>query len=360
MTRRLAQSTAYTVTFLAYLSTDHVSPATGKTIAVTISKAGGALGNPNAGASNATEISNGLYKFAFDTTDTGTLGDLVLRGTSSGVDDVWLICQVVSATTNGATNLDAAVSSRSSHSASDVWSVGTRLLTAGTNIALAKGTGVTGFNDLDAAGVRSAVGLASANLDTQIGDLPTNAELATALGTADDAVLSAIAALNDLSAADVTGAVWGGSIDGSLKSLTISNAAGIAVNISSSADHAVYIEQSGSHEAVKVQGQGNDAVLFQSLSGYGLSAEGTLGDIDADEIGGSAPSANDIADAVWEEALADHSGTSGSVAEALDEVKAKTDSLTFTVSGQVDANMQSINDTELTGDGSAGDKFGPD
>lgn len=74
-----------------------------------------------------------------------------------------------------------------------VWSTTTRLLTAGTNIALAKGTGVTGFNDLDAAGVRSAVGLASANIDTQLGDLPTNSELATALAGADDAVLAAIA-----------------------------------------------------------------------------------------------------------------------------------------------------------------------
>jgi hypothetical protein len=34
-------------------------------------------------------------------------------------------------------------------------------------------------------------------------------------------------------------------------------------------------------------------------------------------------------------------------------IKAKTDSLTFTVSGQVDANIQSINDTALVGDGSA-------
>ncbi|MBZ9926789.1 hypothetical protein [Mesorhizobium sp. BR1-1-4] len=49
-----------------------------------------------------------------------------------------------------------------------VWSTTTRLLTAGTNIVLAKGTGVTGFNDLDAPGVRTAVGLASANLDTQL------------------------------------------------------------------------------------------------------------------------------------------------------------------------------------------------
>ncbi|MDD3885178.1 MAG: hypothetical protein PHW66_09665 [Gallionella sp.] len=46
---------------------------------------------------------------------------------------------------------------------------------------------------LDAAGTRTAVGLATANLDTQLGDLPTNAELTTALGTADDAVLAQVA-----------------------------------------------------------------------------------------------------------------------------------------------------------------------
>jgi hypothetical protein len=37
--------------------------------------------------------------------------------------------------------------------ANGVWSHGTRILTAGTNIALAKGTGVTGFNDITAASV---------------------------------------------------------------------------------------------------------------------------------------------------------------------------------------------------------------
>lgn len=44
-------------------------------------------------------------------------------------------------------NVNATISSRSSHAAADVWAVGTRTLTAGTNIVLAKGTGVTGFND---------------------------------------------------------------------------------------------------------------------------------------------------------------------------------------------------------------------
>jgi hypothetical protein len=41
----------------------------------------------------------------------------------------------------------------------------------------------------------------------------------------------------------------------------------------------------------------------------------------------------------------------------VDAIKVKTDSLTFTVSGVVDANIQRINDVTITGDGSAGDKF---
>lgn len=99
-----------------------------------------------------------------------------------------------------------------------VWSVAARLLTAGTNIVLAKGTGVTGFTDLDAGGVRSAVGLASANLDTQLDALPTAAENATAAWAAGTRTLTAgtnialakgtgVTGFNDLSAADVNAEV---------------------------------------------------------------------------------------------------------------------------------------------------------
>ena len=38
-------------------------------------------------------------------------------------------------------------------------------------------------------------------------------------------------------------------------------------------------------------------------------------------------------------------------------MKAKTDSLTFTVAGKIDANVQAINDVDLIGAGAAGDKF---
>ncbi|HCZ49800.1 MAG TPA: hypothetical protein DCZ11_12470 [Gammaproteobacteria bacterium] len=69
--------------------------------------------------------------------------------------------------------------------------------------AILDDTGTSGVV-VSGASVRSAVGLAAANLDTQLGDLPTNAELATALAAADDAVLAAIAALNNLSAAQVS------------------------------------------------------------------------------------------------------------------------------------------------------------
>ena len=58
-----------------------------------------------------------------------------------------------------------------------VWSVTARLLTAGTNIVLAKGTGVTGFNDLSAAQVNAEAdtALADAGLSatTLIGPLVT-------------------------------------------------------------------------------------------------------------------------------------------------------------------------------------------
>ena len=48
----------------------------------------------------------------------------------------------------------------------------------------------TGLSTLDAAGVRSAVGLASANLDTQIGDIPTATENADALLNRDFSAVS--------------------------------------------------------------------------------------------------------------------------------------------------------------------------
>lgn len=84
---RHPQSVALTVLLHAYLSTDHLTLATGKTIAVTISKNKGSFGNPSAGATNATEIgSTGIYYVDLSTTDCGTLGPLKVMGTGTGID----------------------------------------------------------------------------------------------------------------------------------------------------------------------------------------------------------------------------------------------------------------------------------
>lgn len=132
--------------------------------------------------------------------------------------------------------------------------------------------------DLDAT-IRAAVGMASANFDTQIGDLPTNAELATSQAAADDATIAAIGALNNLSAAQVNAEV----------------------------DTALADYDGPTHaELTSALAAADDAVLAQV---------------------------------------------------AL--VKAKTDSLTFTVAGVADTNIQYVNDVQVNGDGSAGTPWGP-
>jgi hypothetical protein len=129
-----------------------------------------------------------------------------------------------------------------------------------------------------------------------VDDLPTNAELATALGTADDAVLSAIGALNNLSSAQAQ---------------TAAAAALQAIHL----DHLLaqpYDAQSKPGDA--------DALLNAIVESDDASPalpRFTAGALEEAPTGGSAPTVGQIADAVWEEAIADHEGTAGSVAEAL-------------------------------------------
>lgn len=51
--------------------------------------------------------------------------------------------------------------------------------------------------------------------------------------------------------------------------------------------------------------------------------------------------------------------TGTTIPGTLTSIKAKTDSLTFTTAGEVDANIQSVNDTVITGDGGSGTEWGP-
>lgn len=174
----LRQNTAVDVLVGPFVdSTDGDTEETGLTIAqadVRLSKNGqtGAQKNDN---TTCAHDADGFYNCELDATDTNTVGQLTLWVHVAGALAVRHDYQVIEDAVYDRLFADSAAG-YSTHSAADVWAVATRLLTAGTNIVLAKGTGVTGFTDIDAGGIRTAVGLASANLDTQLADLPTVAE----------------------------------------------------------------------------------------------------------------------------------------------------------------------------------------
>ena len=201
----LKQSTAVTIKIGPFLdSTDGVTAET----ALTISQADVRLSKNGADIAQKTETTScthdeiGVYDCPLDATDTATLGVLQLWVAESGALPVWHEYMVMPANVwdslFGADALQvhaveiaadlitaaALTTDAGAEIGTAVWATTSRLLTAGTNIALAKGAGVTGFNDLDAAGVRSAVGLATANLDTQLDALPTTAEVNAEVDTA--------------------------------------------------------------------------------------------------------------------------------------------------------------------------------
>jgi hypothetical protein len=229
---KIQKSTSvYDIPFLLVLASDSKSPATGKSPTVTIRKNGGAFAPP-AGA--VTEIANGWYTIAGNATDSNTLGALLVHvseASSDNTDDrhevvaedlttavvarVTLTDTVTTYTGNtpqtgdayarlgaagaGLTalgdariaNLDATISSRTKP--------------ADTQAAVTLVTTVTNLTNAPTVGDLTAAMKASVNAeaDTALADYdaPTHTELTAELATADDAVLAAIAALNNLSSA---------------------------------------------------------------------------------------------------------------------------------------------------------------
>lgn len=161
-------------------STDGNTEEDGLTIASTDIKLrkGGATILTSKNSGGATNISNGVYHATLDATDTNTLGILEVYVHVTGALATKSTYMILPATSydalvvNGLNNFDASndtvanvtlVSTTTTNTdmrgtdgantttpptAAQIWAEPTRVLTAGTNIALAKGVGVTGFNDL--------------------------------------------------------------------------------------------------------------------------------------------------------------------------------------------------------------------
>jgi hypothetical protein len=178
--------------------TDGISALTGLTIANTdirLSANGGNMAAKNSGGGTHDEL--GFYTITLDATDTATVGRLQLVVHATGALPVYHEFQVVEeaisaalfdasatgalpvstggiATTafaTGAIDAAALAADAGTEIGTAVWASGTRTLTALDENSTTL--------DLDAT-IRAAVGLASADLDTQIAALPTAAENFTA------------------------------------------------------------------------------------------------------------------------------------------------------------------------------------
>jgi hypothetical protein len=170
----LKQSTARNLMVFLTDSADHVSGKTGATLTITASKNGGAFASITP---TVTERGNGWYSVALTTAHTDTLGDLALRATAAGSDPIDLREQVFAALPGESVA---------------VASIANDAITAASIAASAVTELQAGLSTLDAAGVRAALGLAAANLDTQFAAGATAAALATV-----DTVVDAIKVKTD-------------------------------------------------------------------------------------------------------------------------------------------------------------------
>jgi hypothetical protein len=209
---------------------------------------------------------------------------------------------------------------------------------------------VTAVADLPTnAELATALGTADDAVLAAINDLPTNSELATALGTADDAVIAAIGALNNLSQADIRAAVGLGSanLDTQLADLPTNAELATALGTADDAVLAAINDLPTNSELATALGTADDAVLLAiaALKNFDpdtdVVAHVTL--VDTTTTNTDMRGTNNAATAT------NLATTDGKV----DDIKAKTDSLTFTKTGEVDANVQSINGTTVNGDGSS-------
>jgi hypothetical protein len=157
-----------------------------------------------------------------------------------------------------------------------VWATTARLLTAGTNIALAKGVGITGFNDIAATDVWSAAARTLTALDEDDTTIDLNASYVGGVTTLDE----------DSTTIDLNGSTVGG--------LTTWDKTGYALSAA-----------------------GIDAIWDEVQTGHTTALSfGKYLDAQVSTVGGGSLTVADIADGVWDELTATHT-TLGSFSELL-------------------------------------------
>lgn len=404
----LRQSTADDVLIGPFVnSTDGATPETGLTIDVEVSKNGQALAEKSdvtAPAHDGGQEVDGYYNCELDATDTNTCGILTLVCFATGALSVRHDYMVVEEAI-----YDAFFAASANAFSGAAGSTTLTALAAGSITATVIATGAIDAdaiadNAIDAGAIAAdaitAAKIANGAIDAATFAADVDAEIlsylvddatkidASALNTASVTTIPAI--LTDTAEIGAAGAglteaggtgdqftaiVWNANWDAEVQSEVADALAVYDPPTKAELDTAVANVSVDEIQASAL------ADLFNTDTGttYASAVAGSVVAEIADNAGGSALTEAGIADAVWNEAQADHT-TGGSfgeiaieIAEILvdtgttldgkidtvdtvaDGIKTKTDSLNFGVAGKVDANVTHMNEAEVTGDGTSGD-----
>jgi hypothetical protein len=240
--------------------------------------------------------------------------------------------------------------------ADKAWSTATRVLTAGTNIVLAKGVGLTGLNDIAATAIVSSGAITTSagkvsgvalvdTLTTYTGNTVQTGDSFARIGAA-GAGLTALgdARIANLDATVASRSTFAGgavaSVTGAVGSVTA------AVTVGTNNDKTGYTLSAAGVQA-------NWDALTASLT-----AVGSVGKKLADWTIGTAQTGDSYA-RLGAPAGASLSADIAAVKTDTAAVKAKTNSLNFSVAGYVDANIRYVNNVLVNGNGSGGTPWGP-
>lgn len=331
-----------------------VSDADGKTASTALTIANtdikvwksGAIALADKTAGGATHISGGIYYCVLDATDTDTIGPLVLFVAVTGALAVRLECCV----------LDEAMYD---------WQFGTSPPLAPTVAGRTLDVSAGGEAGVDWANVGSpttAVTLSNTTISTTQSITSVSGAVGSVTGNVGGNVIGSVASV----VGNVGGSVLG-NVAGSVGSVT----AVVSANVTQ------YGGTAGTFAAgrpeVNVTHWRGTAVAIPTVAG--------VPEVDATHLDGAVYSGTALgvmageygADVFRVAVLANNTITAASIAaDAVTEiqaglatganlaaVKAKTDSLTFTVAGRIDANIKSVNDVAVTGTGAVGNEWGP-
>ncbi len=295
----LKQSTARNRMIFMTDSTDHVTGKTGLTLTVTISKDGAAFG---ALGGSVTEVSSGWYKIAFNTTDTNTLGDLATHATATGADASDMSDQVV-------VELPGIVTTNNDK----------------TGYSLTQ-TFPTNFSSqsIDASG------------RVDVGKVAGTAQTARDLGAQLDAAVSTRMA---------TYTQPTGFLAATFPTGTVANTTNITAGTITTATNLTNLP---SIPANWLTAAGIAAAALNGKGDWNTTTPPTAVAIRTEMDSNSTKLANLDATVSSRNSVAPDNAS-------VTAIKAKTDSLTFTVAGHVDSNTKKINGTTVNGTGAAGD-----